>query len=80
MILDKIDKVGGTTKNFGDPSAALLEMLDREQNKHFRDMYVDVPIDLSEVLFIATANDLAAIPAPLRDRLEGHRGVRVHRR
>ena len=70
MILDEIDKVGGTTKSFADPSAALLEMLDPEQNTRFRNVYVDVPIDLSEVLFIATANDLAAIPAPPRDRLE----------
>ena len=71
MILDEIDKVGGgATTNFGDPSAALLEVLDSAQNTHFRDAYVEAPIDLSEVLFIATANDLAKIPAPLRDRLE----------
>ena len=70
MILDEVDKVGGATTNFGDPSAALLEVLDPAQNTHFRDAYVEAPFDLSEVLFIATANDVAKIPAPLRDRLE----------
>ena len=70
MILDEIDKVGGATTNFGDPSAALLEVLDPAQNTHFRDAYVELTFDLSEVLFISTANDVANIPAPLRDRLE----------
>ena len=70
MILDEVDKVGGARTNFGDPSAALLEVLDPAQNTHFRDAYVEAPFDLSEVLFIATANDVAKIPAPLRDRLE----------
>ncbi|MCY4508347.1 MAG: AAA family ATPase [Acidobacteria bacterium] len=80
MILDELDKVGGATTNFGDPSAALLEVLDPAQNTHFCDAYVEAPFDLSEVLFIATANDVAKIPAPLRDRLENHRGAGVHGR
>lgn len=68
VLIDEVDKIGGAGYH-GDPASALLELLDPEQNANFMDHFLDVPVDLSKVLFICTANTIKTIPGPLKDRM-----------